>query len=365
MDAVELHKRLSNIYNDPANVGSFGSIERLFKAARAANISVTRKQVKDYLATVPQYGQHRMQRTNFSRRKILSYGINWLWQLDLAEMRTFAKANNGYALLLVKVDTLSKVMNVAPLKDKTAQETLRGFMQIVAEVGVVPKNLFTDKGVEFLNTEFQAYCSEQGINHYTSNENKSGAAGAERAIRTLKGRIYRYLSSRTERPPNRYIDHLPEIVNSINHSKHRMIGMAPADVTKEHEDTIRDRLYPEEAVGRVIKPKFKVGDWVRRQIQYGYFHKGYWGDQYSEDLYKISKVLPTDPVTYKLVPLGLRDAPEYAGSFYEQQLVLHLDKPFRPTAPTAGLEVEAEEEEDEEHSPEAYTKQIKFNHDVT
>ena len=355
MDAVEVHKRLGKIYNDPANVGSFGSIDRLYKAARAANLTVTRKQVKAYLATVPQYGQHRMQRTNFSRRKILSYGINWLWQLDLAEMRSYSRANNGYALLLVKVDTLSKVMNVAPLKDKTAQETLRGFMQIVAEVGVVPKNLFTDKGVEFLNTEFQAYCQEQGINHYTSNENKSGAAGAERAIRTLKGRIYRYLSSRSEQPRNRYIDHLAEIVSAINHTKHRMIGMAPADVTKEHEDMIRDRLYPEESVGRVIKPKFQVGDVVRRQIQYGPFHKGYWGNQYSADLYRISKVLPTDPVTYKLVPHGVRDQPEYAGSFYEQQLVLHLDKPFHPTAPTAGLEAEAEESE-EEHSPEAYSK---------
>jgi Integrase core domain len=295
---------------------------------------------------------HRMQQNKFTRRKILSFDINWLWQLDIAEMRAFAHANYGYSLLLVKIDTLSKQLNVSPLKNKSAPETLRGFMQIVAEVGVVPKNLYTDKGSEFFNTEFQAYCKEQGINHYAANENKSGAAGAERAIRTLKGRIYRYLSSRQQgRLKNRYVDQLPAIVQAINTTKHRMIGMAPASVTKQHVEDIRQRLYPEE-YQRAIKPKFSVGDVVRKQIQYTVFQKGYWADQYSQELYKISRVLPTDPVTYKLVPNSAHKHPEYAGSFYEQQLILHLDKPFRRTDPLAVLEAEAEEESDDEHSPE-------------
>jgi hypothetical protein len=266
-------------------------------------------------------------------------------------MRKYSRVNNGFEVLLVKVDTLSKQLNVVPLHNKSAKETLRGFMEIVAQVGVVPKNLFSDKGTEFFNADFQAYCKEMGINHYAANDNKSGAAGAERAIRTLKSRIYRYMSSRTERPHNRYIDALPAIVQSINATVHRAIGMAPADVKPENVAQIRDKLYPEDCTTKVIKPKFKLGDVVRKQIQYAAFHKGYKGDQYTDELFKITHVLQTDPVTYKLAENNMQAKPEIMGSFYEQQLQLFLPKPIRPTSPSQVFEAEAEESE-EEHEAE-------------
>ena len=83
------------------------------------------------------------------------------------------------------------------------------------------------------------------------NEGKSVVA--ERFIRTLKTKIYKYMTSVSK---NVYINKLADIVNEYNNTYHRTIKMKSADVkgntyinsTKEVNDK---------------DPKFKVGDHVR------------------------------------------------------------------------------------------------------
>ena len=57
------------------------------------------------------------------------------------------------------------------------------------------------------------------------NEVKSFAA--ERFIRTLKNKIYKYMTSISE---NVYNDKLDDIVNELNNAYHRTINMKPVDV---------------------------------------------------------------------------------------------------------------------------------------
>ena len=59
----------------------------------------------------------------------------------------------------------------------------------------------------------------------THNEGKSVVA--ERFIRTLKTKIYKYMPSVSE---NVYIDKLDDIVNKYNNAYHRTIKMKPVDV---------------------------------------------------------------------------------------------------------------------------------------
>ena len=42
---------------------------------------------------------------------------------------------------------------------------------------------------------------------------------------------------------NKYIEVLPDLLHSYNHSLHRTIGMNPADVKQEHEKKIWNRVY--------------------------------------------------------------------------------------------------------------------------
>ena len=76
---------------------------------------------------------------------------------------------------------------------------------------------------------------------------------AERFIRTLKNKIYKYMTAISK---NVYIDKLDDIVDEYNNIYHRTIKMKPIDV--------KDNTYTD--FGKEVNdydPKFKVGDHVR------------------------------------------------------------------------------------------------------
>ena len=337
-----LAKKLSDIYHYSKSPASFGGEYRLYRAAREANLKVTRKQIKEYLATLPDYGLHKPQSHNFPRRKIISFGIDWLWEVDLAEMKK-AKLNKGFKYLLIKIDVFSKLVHVIPLKRKNKEVMLEAFKKLFAEAGTTPKNLYSDRGTEFTNDLVQALFAERKINHYFAYDDRTGAPTAERVIRTLKGRLYRYM---TLHRSGRYIDKLANIVYAYNHAVHRSIKMAPADVTPDLVPLIRARLYPEDEIPK-NPPRFKIGDKVRRQRYFHNLgmHKGYTNNQYTGALYRVASIKKTIPYTYKLVADNDNWAPPVMGSFYENQLQLSLPAIELPKAQSF-LEEESPEDAD-------------------
>ena len=71
-----------------------------------------------------------------------------------------------------------------------------------------------------------------GIQHFAS-EYDHKAAVVERFNRTLKTRMWTYLS---DRGTVRWVDVIQDLVDAYNHSLHRSIGMALVDVQKKNED---------------------------------------------------------------------------------------------------------------------------------
>ena len=116
----------------------------------------------------------------------------------------------------------------------------------------------------------------------THNEGKSVVA--ERFIRTLKNKIYKYMTSISK---NVYIDKLDDIVNEYNNTYHRTIKMKPVDVKDntyiDFEKEVNDK-----------DPKFKVGDYVRTSKYKNIFAKGYMPN-WSEEVFVIKKVKNTVP----------------------------------------------------------------------
>ena len=86
----------------------------------------------------------------------------------------------------------------------------------------------------------------------TNSEGKS--AVAERFSRTLKQKIYKYMTSISK---NVYIDKLDDIVNEYNNTYHRTIKMKPTDVKDNTYINIDKEVSDKD-------PKFKVGDYVRK-----------------------------------------------------------------------------------------------------
>ena len=119
----------------------------------------------------------------------------------------------------------------------------------------------------------------------THNEGKSVVA--ERFIRTLKSKIYKYLTSISK---NVYINKLDDIANEYNSTYHTKIKMKPIDVKdNKYINTSKKINYKD--------PKFKIGDRVRISKYKNIFVKEYMPN-WSEEVFVIKKVKNTVPWTY-------------------------------------------------------------------
>ena len=89
-----------------------------------------------------------------------------------------------------------------------------------------PNKIWVDKGSEFYSNYFKKWLRDNNIEIYSiHNEGKSVVA--ERFIRILKTKIYKYMTSLSK---NVYIDKLDDIVNECNITYHRKIKIKPADI---------------------------------------------------------------------------------------------------------------------------------------
>ena len=109
------------------------------------------------------------------------------------------------------------------------------------------------------------------------------AAIAERGIRTLKQKLYRYFS---RKHTLRWIEILNSVIAGINNSKSRVIGMRPIDVTPENSQEIWKRVYAPYLRASGRKPKYSIGETVRMAKDKGVFEKGFLPN-YSDEIVKI------------------------------------------------------------------------------
>ena len=185
-----------------------------------------------------------------------------------------SKYNKGIRFLICVIDIFSKYAWVVPLKDKKDVSIVTAFQSILKQSNrrakgtsaqhVKPNKIWVDKGSEFYNASFKKWLQDNDIVMYSTN-NEGKSVVAERFIRTLKNKIYKYMTSISK---NVYIDKLDDIVNEYNNTYHTTIKMKPIDV--------KDNAYID--IDKEINnkdPKFKVGDRVRISKYKNNFAKGY------------------------------------------------------------------------------------------
>ena len=106
---------------------------------------------------------------------------------------------------------------VVPLKNKKGITITNAFQKILKESNRKPNKIWVDKGSEFYNNSFKKWLKDNDIEMYSiHNEGKSVVA--ERFIRTLKTKIYKYMTSVSK---NVYINKLDDTVNEYNNTYHK------------------------------------------------------------------------------------------------------------------------------------------------
>ena len=122
-----------------------------------------------------------------------------------------------------------------------------------------------------------------------------------------------------------YVEALSKLVRAYNHSYHRSIKRAPADVSATNQEEVWQTLYGQ-AHGTLNKghrrPKLKEGDRVRISKARKTF-KNVYLPSWREELFTISRVKKTSPLTYVLK----KDHGEELGStFYQEEVQKVGDK---------------------------------------
>ena len=174
--------------------------------------------------------------------------------------------------------------------------------------------MWVDKGSEFYNAYIKKWLRDNDLVMFsTHNEGKSVVA--ERFIRTLKSKTYKYMTSISK---NVYIDKLDDIVNEYNNTYHTKIKMKPIDVKDNTYINTDKEIYNKD-------PKFKVGDRVRISKYKSIFAKGYMPN-WSEEVFFIKKVKNTVLWTYVIDDLN---GEGIIGTFYEKELQKTNQEEFR------------------------------------
>ena len=108
-------------------------------------------------------------------------------------MQLISKFNKDFRFLLCVIGIFSKHAWVVSLKDKKGVSTVYPFQKILKDSDRKWNQIWVDKGSEFYNSSFKKWLKDNDIEMYSiHNEEKSVVA--ERFIRTLKTKIYKYIT---------------------------------------------------------------------------------------------------------------------------------------------------------------------------
>lgn len=303
------NQRLAQQYYRGECKGSYGGVDSLTRATK-----LKRSTVKNWLQSQDSYTLHKPVRYNFTRRRTIVGGIDHQWQADLIDLRSLKKYNNKYTFILMVIDVLSKYAWAIPLKNKTGQSLTDAFEQIFSKSGRKPLKLQTDKGTEFLNKTFQKFLVGQDVGFFTSENDDIKCSIVERLNRTIKERMWRYF---TKKGAKRYIEILPKLMRSYNHSYHSSIKRAPIEVNEDNQAEVWKTLFGDWTMrDKDLIKHFEIGDRVRISKTRRNFRKGYL-PSWTEEKFTVSRFRNTLPITY-----FLKDdkGEELLGTFYSQEL---------------------------------------------
>jgi transposase InsO family protein len=276
----------------------------------AKTIGQSEAEVRKALQASDVYTLNRRAVRTFPRRKTFANSVNEQFQADLADLNGEKGANDNSRYILVVIDVFTRYLWCEPCKSKDAKDVTEAFEKVFAEA--VPKKLQTDQGKEFFNTKMAALCEKLGINHFHVNS-EIKCAIAERVIRTLRMRLTRLWDAIGS---FRYLDHLQQIVELYNNTYHKSLKMTPIEARlPENKGKVFMNLYGD----LVPEPKsapLEIDQHVRIATYRGIFTKEQ-VNPWSHEIYKVARVVITNPVTYKL-----KDSKGEIidGSFYRQEL---------------------------------------------
>lgn len=150
--------------------------------------------------------------------------------------------------------------------------------------------------MEFESPQMKKYFEEKGIQKFAAKNSKIKAAVAERGIRTLKTRLYKYFS---EKNTTDWVTSLPKFLHAINNSVCRVTGVKPSSINENNWPEIWEKVYGDTILMDIKEPRLKQGDKVRTSLPKQIFDKGYFPSR-SDHIYTIERRHAMNPEFYQI-----------------------------------------------------------------
>lgn len=324
---------------DPTFNRGIGFLYRYYKGKKGFE-GLNANKIRDILRKNRAYTLHKPYKKQKIFNPTMCHEPRELIQMDLMEMQhwigrtgsrrwsiNLARANRGVRYVSVAIDAYTRFMCVVPMKNKLANTVLDAVkltrLLFLASRPDLPKwrRVYFDAGSEYKSHAMTNYLKKENINFsYSFSERK--ASIVERALGTLKLSIYKMM---TDMKNQNYLPYLDKIVDSYNDAPHSFFKheLSPREAEKKENKHLVD-LFHASHYHKVLrsrkKPIFKVGDIVRRYAARKKLGNRGFHYQFSEGLYRVSKVnshLPITTYDIKSLETGI----EYR-SFYPKELSL-------------------------------------------
>ena len=315
---VSWRNYLNTIYFNPSHPGSYAGPTKLYQVVKnERKHSITFKEIQEWLQDQDAYSLQKPLKYKFRRNRVVSRGLDYLWDMDLADVSNLQKENNGIKFLLIVIDIFSRYLWVVPLLNKQHSTVISGLKMVFTQ-GRKPKWLRSDAGGEFQNRWMKAFLKKQNVGHFvTYNETKANYA--ERVIRTLKVLMYRYF---THKQTYEYTSVLQNLVQNYNSRPHSSINNRhPVDINASNEATVWKEQYIDsinlKTIKRTKKYKFDIGNLVRLPHLKRPFQRDY-QEKWSEEVFVIkTRRFRSGIPIYKVEDFS-NDSVQ--GTFYEHEL---------------------------------------------
>ena len=251
--------------------------------------------------------------TKFRRERIIPLYKDETWSADLIDKSSLSKYNNNYKFILTVIDIFTKYAWAIPLKNKSGLSITNGFKLVLGEnpqggsESREPEKLWVDRGSEFYNKTFKSLLKEYETELYFTYSDLK-AVFIERFNRTLLHIINKPMFINGD---GNWVNILNDAVLTYNNNIHSTINMTPVDASNNPDKVKYTFNF------KNIKPKFKVGDYVRNADKRNIFSKGYTSN-WNRELFKVNEVLKTQPPTYKIEDIN---GEIIEGKYYEQELL--------------------------------------------
>ena len=311
-----MFERVTRAYTKPGHPVAFSAPARV-----AEHFRISKEKAREILEHSEGYTLHREYKQPRQYNPYYVHGRREQVQADLIDTNLISARNDGVKFLLVLIDIFTKRVWLYPLENKRAVTMRNVLRQWLNSLDVAPAKLMTDRGWEFANAPVRQLLASHNVEWQPAN-GMLKACIAERVNKTLQILIYKYLS---ENETTRYIDVLPQLVDTYNKRGHRTLeNMSPLEADLPENEARVQAIFHEryEKLGRERKPpKFEVGTLVRIKVLAKKItnEARAYAEQFKGEYFKIARINRTVAVPLYYLR-SVDDGELIEGGFYANEL---------------------------------------------